>query len=191
MSTAEYEADYDIGTLGTDLPGPVIPMPNGNNQTLPSGNDAVELHRVAHVRKQQGVSQRSVARKLDISISEVHQKEDPRNDLRVSELLQWQQVLEVPLIDLLVDSDAPLSDPVRERARLLRVMKTAKSIEESVQDAAVKRMALMLIDQLVELMPELAEVAPWHSVGQRRTQDEVGRIVERSIPDSFFNDSAR
>jgi hypothetical protein len=48
----------------------------------------------------------------------------------------------------------------------------------------------MLISQLVELMPELKEVSAWHSVGQRRTQDEMGRIVERTIPDNFFGDAA-
>jgi hypothetical protein len=47
----------------------------------------------------------------------------------------------------------------------------------------------MLISQLVELMPELQEVSAWHSVGQRRTQEEMGRIIERTIPDSFFGDA--
>jgi hypothetical protein len=30
-------------------------------------------------------------------------------------------------------------------------------------------------------MPELKEVGPWHSVGQRRTLDEVGRIASNPI----------
>jgi hypothetical protein len=51
-------------------------------------------------------------------------------------------------------------------------------------------LASMLISQLVEVMPELQEVSAWHSVGQRRTQDEMGRIVERTIPDSFFGDGS-
>ena len=46
----------------------------------------------------------------------------------------------------------------------------------------------MLVGQLIDLMPELAEVSAWHSVGQRRTQDELGRIAEQSLPDSVFGD---
>ena len=43
-----------------------------------------------------------------------------------------------------------------------------------------------LIDQLQELMPELKEVSPWHSVGQRRGLDEVGRIAEQPISDEML-----
>ena len=53
----------------------------------------------------------------------------------------------------------------------------------------VASLFVVLIAQLVELMPELEEVSAWHSVGQRRTQEEMGRIVERTIPDSFFGDA--
>ena len=110
-------------------------------------------------------------------------------DLRLSQVHQWQQVLEVPLADLLLDSDGPLSTPVSQRARMLRVMKTVKALAESAHEQPVQRLATMLINQLVELMPELQEVSAWHSVGQRRTQEEMGRIVERTIPDSFFGDA--
>jgi hypothetical protein len=37
-------------------------------------------------------------------------------------------------------------------------------------------------------MPELKDVSPWHSVGQRRTQHELGRIAEHPLPDTFFSD---
>jgi hypothetical protein len=47
----------------------------------------------------------------------------------------------------------------------------------------------MLEQQLIELMPELKDVAPWHSVGQRRSPNELGRIAERVLPDTYFNDS--
>ena len=68
-------------------------------------------------------------------------------------------------------------------------MKTAKAIQESAHNVSVKRLAKMLIEQLVEMMPELAEVSAWHSIGQRRTQDEVGRIAERPVSDNLFNDA--
>ena len=74
-----------------------------------------------------------------------------------------------------------------ERARLIRLMKTASAIKESVKSVGARRLATMLVDQLVEIMPELAEVSPWHSVGQRRSLDEYGRAVERRIADDLFH----
>jgi transcriptional regulator with XRE-family HTH domain len=146
------------------------------------------LHRISQVRQEQGVSVRSAARRLNLSMQEVRDQEHPASDLRLSQVHQWQQILEVPLADLLLDSDGPLSTPVSQRARMLRVMKTAKALAEASHEPPVQRFATMLISQLVELMPELQEVSAWHTVGQRRTQDEMGRIVERTIPDSFFGD---
>ena len=53
----------------------------------------------------------------------------------------------------------------------------ANAILESAPSGAVQRMAENLVEQLIELMPELAEVSPWHSVGQRRSLEELGRIA--------------
>ena len=144
------------------------------------------LHRIAEVRNQQGVSLRTAARHLKSDLATVRQQEKATSDLRLSELAQWQELLDVPLVDLLVDSAAPLSQPVMERARLVRMMKTAASIAEKASSVEVQRMAKMLIDQLIEVMPELKEVSPWHSVGQRRSLEEVGRVVERRLRDDFF-----
>ena len=167
---------------------------NGASITPPTStvsDQSQRLHRLGEVRQQQGTSLRSISRRLNLSMQEVRKQEQPQYDMRISELLKWQEVLEVPLSDLLVDSEGPLSEPVYHRASMLRVMKTAKAIQENAHECGVKRLANMLVGQLVQLMPELADVSAWHSVGQRRTQDEVGRIVERPIPDSFFNDSSR
>jgi hypothetical protein len=40
-------------------------------------------------------------------------------------------------------------------------------------------LAERLIDQLLDVMPELAGISGWPSVGQRRTLDELGRIAEQ------------
>jgi hypothetical protein len=150
-----------------------------------------KLHRISEVRQQQGASVRSVSRKLNLTAIEIRNQEDPGADLRISDLLKWQEVLEVPLSELLVECDGALSEPIGKRASMLRVMKTAKAIQETAHDRSMKRLADMLISQLVQIMPELADVAAWHTIGQRRTQHELGRIVERSIPDNFFNDVNR
>jgi transcriptional regulator with XRE-family HTH domain len=178
MSTVEY--NIDLG--GFQTPPPIVPAV--------SKTSAKPLHRIGQVRQEQGVSVRSVARRLGMSMQDVRDQEHPTSDLRISQVMQWQQALEVPLADLLLDTEGPLSAPVNQRARMLRVMKTAKALAESASEAPIQRLASMLISQLVEVMPELQEVSAWHSVGQRRTQDEMGRIVERTIPDSFFGDGS-
>ena len=148
------------------------------------------LHRIADVRKRQGVSVRSAARRMHTSIDQVRKQEEPGTDLLLSELLRWQQALEVPVSDLLVESEAPLSEPILTRARLLRVMKTVRAIKETATSTSIQRFATMLEQQLVEVMPELKDVAAWHSIGQRRSPNEMGRAAERTLPDSFFGDHA-
>ncbi len=125
---------------------------------------------------------------METSVEQVRSQEEPTTDMLLSELYEWQRALEVPVAELLVDSEAPLSEPVQMRARLLRVMKTARAIQESTKCKSVGRLATMLEQQLIELMPELEDVAPWHSVGQRRSHDEMGRTAERILPDNFFSD---
>ena len=114
-----------------------------------------------------------MARRLGADISSVLRQEQEASDLPLSVLYQWQRALEVPVADLLVDSDAPLSPPVMERARMVKVMKTAVALMEKAHTNAQRRLITMLVEQLLEIMPELREVSAWHSVGQRRT---LGRI---------------
>lgn len=176
MSTVEY--NFEINGVSV------------SRRVAPVQANCKSLHRISEVREQQGTSLRSVARKLNLPIHEVRAQEEASSDLRISDLLKWQEILEVPLADLLTDNNGPLSEPVCNRASMLRIMKTTKAILESTGEDPIKRLGNMLVEQLVQLMPELAEVSAWHTVGQRRTQDEVGRIVERSIPDSFFTDGS-
>ena len=147
---------------------------------------ATRMHRIATVRQQQGVSLRSASRQMGRTMSTVRSQEDECQDLRISDLIRWQKVLGVPLQDLLVEGEPALSRPVMERARLVRLMKTAAALQENVESESTKRMANMLVQQLIEIMPELQEVSAWHSVGQRRSLDEYGRIVERRVNDDFF-----
>jgi hypothetical protein len=170
--------DLSIDASLGHLPGPPLsPRPQRN------------LHRIAEARRQQGISVRSAARRMGTSMDQVRRQEDPQCDMLLSDLYRWQEALEVPIIDLLVDSNTPLSEPVLTRARLLRIMKTVRAIKESANSPAIVRFTTMLEQQLIELMPELSDVAAWHSVGQRRAPTEMGRTAERVYPDSFFSDS--
>ena len=159
---------------------------NGNGDFKPNGRTVRRLHRIQTVRLQQGISLRTAARHLGSNIRELRSQEDESSDLKLSDLYRWQQALDVPLEELLVECDKPLSRPVKERARMVRVMKTASSILELAPAGQLRRLAQMLVDQLVDLMPELKEVGPWHSVGQRRSLDEMGQIVERRISDELL-----
>lgn len=146
-------------------------------------------HRIREVRLQQGVSLRTAARHLQSDVRSAREEEEETADLKLSQLYEWQRVLEVPVAELLADSDESLSRPIMERARLVRVMKTAQAILEKASSPPIKRMAQMLVEQLTEVMPELASVSPWHSVGQRRSLDDLGRIAEQTVSmDSFSGD---
>lgn len=139
------------------------------------------LHRIATVRRQQGLSLRSASRQLGSDLKSIRSQEAEDSDIRLSDLYEWQRILGVPISELLSEPSTPLSRPVMERARLVRIMKTVKALVESNASASVTRLAQTLVQQLVEIMPELAEVGPWHSVGQRRSLDEYGRAAERLL----------
>ena len=147
------------------------------------GQPGQALHRIGEVRRLQGMSLRTAARQLETDVRSIRAQEQATTDLKLSDLYRWQQALEVPVSELLVDTDDRLSRPVRERGALLKVMKSARAIVELAHPGPARRMAENLVTQLLELMPELAEVSPWHSVGQRRSLDEMGRIAEQPVGD--------
>ena len=149
---------------------------------------ARSLHRLAIVRRLQGISRRTVARRLNMEISQVKLQERETADLPLSCLYQWQQLLDVPIGELLVEADDPLSEPVLKRAQLVRVMKTVLAILESTEQEPIRCMAQTLVEQLTEMMPELKGVGPWHAVGERRRRDEYGVAAERRLSDSLFLD---
>ena len=146
------------------------------------------LHRIRSIRLRQGVSLRSAARQMGTDIRSLRLQEQESTDLRISDLHKWQKALDVPLSELMEDTDEPLSRPVMERARLIRLMKTARAIQERSPSEGVERMAKMLVEQLIEIMPELEDVSPWHQFGQRRSLEEFGRVVERRLADDYVDD---
>jgi hypothetical protein len=121
-----------------------------------------------------------------MDIRQLRLQEQESTDLRVSDLRKWQKALDVPLAELLVEPDSTLSRPVLDRARMVRLMKTATAIRERAESTGIRRMAEMLCEQLIEMMPELDGVGPWHDYGQRRSLDECPRIMERTFSDDVF-----
>lgn len=175
-------ATADIDVVGSVTPPVLVPDGSGPERRPP-------LHRVRTVRLQQGMSLRSASRHMGIDVRSLRLQEQEDTDLRLSDLHRWQQALEVPLSELVAENDVPLSRPVMERARLIRLMKTAAAIRERADHDETRRMAEMLVEQLVEIMPELRDVSPWHTYGQRRSLDEQGRVVDRVMSDDLLASS--
>ena len=144
------------------------------------------LHRIHQVRVQQGVSLRAVARRIRGEVSRLRQQEREDADLSLTELYKWQLALGVPVQDLLVECEEPLSAPVLEMSRMIRLAKTVATIQERSESTSINRLADMLMGQLVEIMPELSNVGPWPTT-RSRTLDDLGRVIERRLPDDAID----
>jgi hypothetical protein len=125
---------------------------------------------------------------LNIEVAQVKLQERDTADMPLSRLYEWQKVLDVPITELLVEADDPLSTPVLKRAQLVRVMKTVLAIIEEAKQAQIRRMAETMANQLIEIMPELEGVSPWHAVGKRRRRDDYGITAERRLSEDVFLD---
>ncbi len=171
MSIVEYSAS-------TGVPGEVnFPVHQGT------------LHRLATVRRLQGISRRTLARRMNVDVAEVRRQEDETNDLPLSVLYEWQKALDVPIAELLVESaEDALSQPLLQRAQLVRLMKTALALVEQADNDATRAMAQTLVDQLVAVMPELQGISAWHAVGKRRRLSELGIAATRTMSEDVFID---
>ena len=142
-------------------------------------------HRLRQVRENAGVTLRALARRMKRTSREVRAIETSA-DVSLADLLDWQRALKVPIAELLEPTGLSLSGDVRHRACLIRVAKTAHSLAKEVTTESGRCLARMLIDQLEELMPELSEIGPWHEVGARRTERELGRIAQNPLSTDTF-----
>jgi hypothetical protein len=147
------------------------------------------LHRLSEVRIIQGVRRKTLMKALGLtSEAEVKAQEDPYADLSLSQLYVWQRTLGVPLSELLCEPDEGLSRQVASRADLVRIMKTAKAIAEQARSNTIRRFAETLCQQLIDMMPELADINPWPTAGSRRkpskemSQTELHRIDTSGWP---------
>ena len=147
---------------------------------------APPLHRLGEARLQEDISLDSVARHLGITVQDVRRQECRTTDLPLSVLHKWAKVLGLPVSELVKEPDGSLSTPLLNRARLVRVMKTAMAILERAGNPQTKRFAQTMVDQLIEIMPELRGVGAWHAGGKRRRLDELGVTAERVFSDEVF-----
>jgi transcriptional regulator with XRE-family HTH domain len=158
---------------------PYVPLPAASRQSL---------HRLAAVRRQQGVSRHAIAHRLNIDLEEVRRQESEDSDLRLSTLYAWQSILDVPIAELLVEPDDELPPSILIRSQLLRLMKTVQTIYEKTKQESIRRLAQTMAGQLVDIMPQLAEVGAWNISGRQRRRSELGAAAQRHLPDNMFVD---
>jgi len=168
MSIVEYSVDTDA-----------------SGESIAPANHRV-LHRLATVRRSQGVSRATVARHLKVDVNEIRRQEDEYIDLPLWVLYEWQKILDVPVAELLVEAEDSLSQPLLQRAQLVRLMKTALALVEHADNGATLTMAQALVDQLIEVMPELHGIAAWKAVGKRRSLDDLGIAATRTRSEEIF-----
>jgi hypothetical protein len=125
---------------------------------------------------------------LNIEVDQLRDQESETSDLPLSILYAWRQVLDVPVSELLVEAGDALATPVLERSQLVRLMKTVLAIRDQAKQPSIRRMSQTMYDQLVEIMPELANVGPWHAVGKRRRLSELGIAAQRRLAEDMFID---
>ena len=107
-------------------------------------------------------------------------------ELLVAQLDRWRRALGVPVADLLLEPTESLSVAIAQRARLVKIMKTAAAIFEQSADSAARDVAEQLIAQLIDVMPELSDVKAWERVGKRRGGDELGRVADRVLAEEWI-----
>jgi transcriptional regulator with XRE-family HTH domain len=177
--------EQDMDELEQD--GQIAPLTNIDIR--PALDRRKALQKLGSARRRQGLSIRCVAQRLGRTVGEVRAQEEEQADLLVSDLYRWQAALEVPLEELLQEPNDSLSPMVSMRAQLLKVMKTAMAMRRQARCEAERRLARLLTEQLLEIMPELKEVSGWPAVGHRRRSDEMGRIGENPIPDDWMHEA--
>jgi hypothetical protein len=123
-----------------------------------------------------------------VDVATVQKQEQESTDLTLSDLYRWRDVLKVPLVELLIDSDEHLSPPVLRRAHLVLIMKTACAILERAHQGAVHNLAQHLVEELEAMMPELRGVAAWNIVGRRRKRSDYGVAASRRFLPNTLND---
>jgi hypothetical protein len=157
---------------------------NANTAAAPSGPT---LQRVAEVQREQSVSDRTMASRLKLTMEELRRQKSPQTDLPLSALYRWHRALDVPIADLLVEPGPSLAPVVERRARLVKMMKTVRSLQLATNTAEAGVLAERLAEQLIELMPELVNVDSWPIVGKRRHTNDISPIEEKVLPDETMD----
>lgn len=162
----------------------------GSRRISPTLDTCNPLHRITTVMKQEGITTRVLSTRLDKTEATVIEESNPSSDMSLSDLYKWQAALRVPIADLLVEPGTNFSSTILLRTRLLKLMRSVRSIQEHSTEDAIQTFARHLSDQLTKMMPELEEVSAWPSTGQLRKPHELGAIAYNLVPAQIFSNSS-
>ena len=173
-----FMISYSCVSAATSLTGFVRTGSVPAVRTRKTGEKKV-YHMIAEVRKREGIPIKKCAKLLGISVEEAREQEKPTNPLTVSQLRKWKRALKVPYSEFYGRDDDDLDDPIRNRAMLLKVMKSVKSVRQHSRAERIRILADNAISQLVALMPELEQVSAWPDVGQSHESRAPGVVATR------------
>ena len=120
--------------------------------------NGVPLHCLRDARCRKKISKETVASHLGIDVALVELLENESTDIPLSLLHEWKKLLDVPFGELLIDEEGLMYDTRYIQDQLDSMLKTALKIAQQSKHGPVKHMVNNLIDQLLQIMPELHEV---------------------------------
>lgn len=123
--------------------------------------EGLSYHRLKDARLQEGVSLRSVAKRMKCPVSKVRAQESGQCDVSISDLYGWQRALKIPMGELLAGPMPGLDEMIRQRAGLVRAAKTAHFLVKKCRSVDERRQAEKIVNELCALMPELGEISAW------------------------------
>ncbi len=139
------------------------------------------IHRLAEIRRREGISVRAMARRLGITSSEVRRQERSFTDIPLRVLADWAAALRMPVAELVADAADGLPPHLQRRANLLRAMKDARAIQRRAKEKTIRLFAADIVELLLAVMPELIEVAAEQEPSAKR-QQRLGRTATETIP---------
>ena len=114
-----------------------------------SDKPEVKYHRLRTVRQQQCVSLRDIAERTGVSVHTASQEENGEIDLSLSRLFAWQQALEVPIAELLVNYQ--FSGENEEQRSVSKAIQLAKQALQRSDSPDVRAVTQAVVDELVNL----------------------------------------
>lgn len=146
------------------------------------------LHRLAAVRRERRLSPEALAKRLRIDVDLLRAFEQEQADMPLSLVYRCQQALGASLRELLVSESDPLALPSVERTKLAEWLQTVVAILQEAKQPAIRRMAHNLVDQIVELAPELKLLAAQSQAGCAQLLDDQGCSASKPLSEEVFLD---
>ena len=146
------------------------------------------FHQVATVRKRERLTIRNAAKHFKLPAKTVARLEDETVDLPISVLRRWAEIMKIPVTELLLPVETETGRCVWDRAGMVKIMKSLETIRNSCADESIDRQLSYVRRQLLAMMPELEDVAPFPNHNFNRRKDDYGAVVRNLISDPFVDE---